>query len=81
MSLTFSFLSSFVALDLRTDSSSSLVLRIEFIEHGMSDIVTLRHRNVCKEGFELEGVADAGESCFHLVFLSLFPNASTVGWD
>ena len=38
------------------------VFRVEFIEHGMSDLVTLRHRNVCKDGFELEGVADAGQS-------------------
>lgn len=36
--------------------------RVEFLDHGMSSLVKLRHRNVCKEGFDLEGVADAGPS-------------------
>lgn len=34
---------------------------VEFKEHGMSSLVKCRHRNVCKDGFELEDVADAGE--------------------
>ncbi|KAF8340732.1 tRNA methyltransferase complex GCD14 subunit-domain-containing protein [Cantharellus anzutake] len=33
--------------------------RAEFQEHGMADLVTLKHRNVCKEGFGLEDAADA----------------------
>jgi len=31
----------------------------EFKEHGFEDVVTVRHRDVCSEGFDLEGVADA----------------------
>ncbi|KAG8921710.1 tRNA (adenine-N(1)-)-methyltransferase catalytic subunit trm61 [Tulasnella sp. 417] len=31
----------------------------EFAQHGMSEYVTVSHRNVCKEGFNLEDVADA----------------------
>lgn len=31
----------------------------EFAEHGMSN-VTLTHRNVCKDGFTIFDVADAG---------------------
>ena len=27
----------------------------------MATLVTLKHRNVCKDGFGLEGAADAGE--------------------
>ena len=38
--------------------------REEFIEHGVSDIVTVKHRDVCKDGFELDGIAD-------VVFLDL----------
>ena len=34
--------------------------REEFIEHGLSELVTLTCRDVCKEGFGLENVADAG---------------------
>lgn len=34
--------------------------REEFTEHGFSDqVVTVRHRDVCSEGFDLEGLADA----------------------
>ncbi|KAI6044877.1 tRNA methyltransferase complex subunit Cpd1 [Pisolithus marmoratus] len=33
--------------------------REEFIRHGMQDIVTLTHRNVCKDGFTIEDTADA----------------------
>ncbi|VDC05525.1 unnamed protein product [Peniophora sp. CBMAI 1063] len=33
--------------------------REEFERHGMSDAVTLTHRNVCKDGFTVENVADA----------------------
>ncbi|KAF8799358.1 GCD14-domain-containing protein [Phlegmacium glaucopus] len=31
----------------------------EFTRHGMDDIVTLQHRNVCKDGFTVIGLADA----------------------
>ncbi|KAG9006509.1 tRNA (adenine-N(1)-)-methyltransferase catalytic subunit trm61 [Tulasnella sp. JGI-2019a] len=33
--------------------------QVEFASHGIADRVTLKHRNVCKDGFELESVADA----------------------
>ncbi|KAL4073304.1 tRNA methyltransferase complex GCD14 subunit-domain-containing protein [Scleroderma yunnanense] len=33
--------------------------REEFIRHGMQDIVTLTHRNVCKDGFTVENLVDA----------------------
>ncbi|THH10814.1 hypothetical protein EW146_g8257 [Bondarzewia mesenterica] len=33
--------------------------REEFIRHGMSDIVTLAHRNVCKDGFTIVDAADS----------------------
>ena len=32
----------------------------EFTRHGLSDIVTLTHRNVCKDGFSVTDIADAG---------------------
>ena len=45
--------------------------REEFTRHGMDDIVTLQHRNVCKDGFTVIDEADAGT---YLVTLShLFP--------
>ncbi|KAA1469724.1 tRNA methyltransferase complex GCD14 subunit [Dentipellis sp. KUC8613] len=33
--------------------------RAEFARHGMSDIVTLTHRNVCKDGFTVKDEVDA----------------------
>ncbi|OJT15155.1 tRNA (adenine(58)-N(1))-methyltransferase catalytic subunit TRM61 [Trametes pubescens] len=33
--------------------------REEFTRHGMDDIVTLAHRNVCKDGFTVEDTVDA----------------------
>ncbi|KAJ7133636.1 tRNA methyltransferase complex subunit Cpd1, partial [Mycena epipterygia] len=33
--------------------------RFEFAQHGMSDIVTLTHQNVCKDGFNLTDTADS----------------------
>ena len=35
----------------------------EFAEHGMSN-VTLTHRNVCKDGFTIVDIADAGNYCY-----------------
>jgi tRNA (adenine57-N1/adenine58-N1)-methyltransferase len=34
--------------------------REEFALHGMDQIVTLTHRNVCKEGFTVVDTADSG---------------------
>ena len=34
--------------------------REEFVRHGMEDMVTLTHRNVCKDGFTVENLADSG---------------------
>ena len=33
----------------------------EFEEHGLSDMVTLRCRDVCKDGFDLEDKVDASK--------------------
>ncbi|KAH7885454.1 tRNA methyltransferase complex subunit Cpd1 [Phlebopus sp. FC_14] len=33
--------------------------REEFLRHGMEDIVTLTHRNVCMDGFTVEDLADS----------------------
>lgn len=33
--------------------------REEFAEHKLESLITVRHRNVCTEGFDLDGVADA----------------------
>ena len=38
----------------------TLFSRDEFTRHGMSDVVTLTHRNVCKDGFTVEDTADSG---------------------
>lgn len=35
--------------------------RIEFQEHALSDIITVKHRDVYKDGFELENQVDASE--------------------
>jgi tRNA (adenine57-N1/adenine58-N1)-methyltransferase len=34
--------------------------KTEFEEHGLASIVTARCRDVCNDGFDLDGVADAG---------------------
>ena len=48
--------------DLRTLTITSTSTRSseEFARHGMSDIVTLTHRNVCKSGFTIIDTADSG---------------------
>jgi tRNA (adenine57-N1/adenine58-N1)-methyltransferase len=33
--------------------------RKEFVDHGLSEYVTVYHRDVCNEGFQMENVADA----------------------
>ena len=33
--------------------------RQEFLDHGLSDFVTVTHRDVCGDGFQLTDVADA----------------------
>ena len=33
--------------------------RKEFADHGVQDFVTVKHRDVCQDGFDLENVADA----------------------
>jgi hypothetical protein len=35
--------------------------REEFTRHGMSDVVTLTHRNVCKDGFTVIDTVDSGK--------------------
>jgi tRNA (adenine57-N1/adenine58-N1)-methyltransferase len=41
----------------------------EFARHGMADIVTLTHRNVCKNGFTVTDTADAGALFFFLYWV------------
>lgn len=36
--------------------------RIEFKDHGLDDVITLKHQNVYKDGFELKDEVDSGES-------------------
>jgi hypothetical protein len=43
----------------------------EFARHGMSDIVTLTHRNVCKDGFTVTDTADAGALFLFTVVLEV----------
>ena len=35
----------------------------EFEDHGLSDMITLQCRDVCKDGFDMENKVDAGKSC------------------
>lgn len=35
--------------------------REEFIRHGLSEVVRVECRDVCRDGFGLSGVVDAGE--------------------
>ena len=36
--------------------------RAEFEQHGLSEIIQLRHQNVYKDGFELVDTVDSGSS-------------------
>ena len=54
-------LSVHVSMYMSTDSAD-YDYREEFTRHGMDDVVTLTHRNVCKDGFTVEDTADAGTS-------------------
>jgi hypothetical protein len=36
------------------------IFREEFTRHKMDDVVTIQHRNVCKDGFTIVDEADAG---------------------
>ena len=36
------------------------VCRREFASHGLADVVTLELRDVCRDGFGKENIADAG---------------------
>ena len=35
------------------------IVKKEFIQHGFGELVTVKHRDVCADGFELTNVADA----------------------
>ncbi|CAG2190426.1 GCD14 [Mytilus edulis] len=35
------------------------IAKEEFVEHGVSDFVTVTHKDVCQDGFGLNGIADA----------------------
>lgn len=54
-------------------------VREEFVRHGMQAIVTLTHRNVCKDGFTVENLVDSGRfPSFtpHTHFPSFSPSSS-----
>lgn len=38
----------------------------EFTDHGISDLITLTHRDVCKDGFGLTDTVNAGANMYHL---------------
>jgi hypothetical protein len=40
---------------------SDIFAREEFCAHGLSEIITICHRNVCKDGFTVTGEIDAGK--------------------
>lgn len=44
------------------ETTHTWIFREEFAQHGMDDIVTLTHRNVCKDGFAVTDTVDAGNS-------------------
>jgi tRNA (adenine57-N1/adenine58-N1)-methyltransferase len=50
--------------------------REEFAQHGMSDIVTLTHQNVCKDGFNLTDAADSGNARLHFLHAPRCPYAN-----
>ena len=35
--------------------------REEFVDHGLSEVVRVECRDVCRDGFGLSGVVDAGQ--------------------
>ena len=43
--------------------SSLLCSRKEFASHGLTHIITLEHRDVCRDGFGKKAMADAGKKC------------------
>ena len=45
---------------LPTSFPPSLLSRKEFASHGLGDVVTLEQRDVCKDGFGVKAIADAG---------------------
>jgi tRNA (adenine57-N1/adenine58-N1)-methyltransferase len=45
---------------LECERELAALFRDEFERHGMSEFVTLQHRNVCKEGFGLQDAVDSG---------------------
>lgn len=52
--------------------------RIEFRDHGLEDIISLQHRNVCKDGFgDVKGV-EAGERHACRVRPVLMPQSSWI---
>lgn len=42
--------------------------RAEFTRHGMDDVVTLTHRNVCKDGFGLNDAVDSGKRTLDILY-------------
>lgn len=49
----------------------SFITREEFEEHGLGGVVSVTCRDVCAEGFGVDGIADAGNVSAGLVTLYL----------
>lgn len=41
-------------------SADAALFSEEFVQHGISDYVILQHRNVCKDGFDMQDEVDCG---------------------
>ena len=57
------------------------MLREEFARHGMTDMVTLMHRNVCKDGFTVVDTVDSGIPNLALIPLVSLTSLRTVFLD
>ena len=59
---------------------SNYQCREEFARHGMNDIVTLTHRNVCKDGFTVSDTVDSGNPLLlhPSTFSRTFPQCSLI---
>ena len=45
------------------------ISREEFKSHQLADIVTIECRDVCKDGFGLQDIADAGQKSHHIYLI------------
>ena len=72
-----------------TSLALSLLSRKEFTSHGLDDVVTLEQRDVCRDGFGLKAIADAGrvvralllsvQVCIYILPYSVSRSTKTMG--